>query len=77
MKAFQKLIVIVFCCVFCLVGFAACGGSSMDVSVSEDGYLIVNGEQTDVLIGKDGTDGADGTDSGADVGTDGSGDSGQ
>lgn len=60
MKAFQKLIVIVFCCVFCLVGFAACGGSSMDVSVSEDGYLIVNGEQTDVLIGKDGTDGADG-----------------
>ena len=61
MKTLRKIIIICICFVFCLVGLTACGESSLDVSVSEDGYLIVNGEQTDVQIGKDGENGTDGT----------------
>ena len=60
MKTLRKLIALL-CCVLCLAALAACGESQVNVSLSEDGYLIVNGEQTDVQIGKDGQNGENGT----------------
>ena len=59
-------------------GYAGGHRSAGEVVVTEDiGTAEADSGTDGTDSGTDGTDGADGTDSGADVGTDGSGDSGQ
>lgn len=60
MKKVFKMIAIAVCAVICGMCLAACSDASFDVSVSDDGYLIVNGDQTDIKLGEDGKDGEDG-----------------